>query len=49
MYPPQEGATDINKGGYCFLIRKIDFEMHEKTGNDHPIWEIPRGNQQMVR
>jgi len=36
-HPLQEGAININRGVYDFLIRKIDFEMHDKMGKDHPI------------
>jgi len=42
------GAIDINRGVYDSLLKKIDFEIFEKTGKDHPVWEIPSGNQQMV-
>ena len=45
MHPPQERATDINRGGDGFLVKKINFKMHEKMGKDHPVWEIPDENQ----
>jgi len=49
MHPIQKGVIDVNERGDGSLIWKIDLEILEQTSKNHPLWEIPTKNQQIIQ